>query len=177
MKNIVFALSLLCICAVYGVKFYLPKFIDARVRERVNEQMRVITADFQKKNDQLAEIVKNIEIKQQKLNEGSPVQTGISEFRIDFDRWNCWCDLKNKLRYGEECSEELARFRKVFSDCSELLKMVDSLMSDKNNELKDNTLINNLLKLVRMHKVNESKLEKIAGYVLLLSIGKVEANE
>ena len=176
MKNIVFALSLLFICAVYGVKFYLPKIIDARVSEQVNKQLRVITADFQKKNDQLAEIVKNIEVKQQKLDEEPSVQTGISDFRIDFDRWNCWCDLKNKLRYGEECSEELARFRKVFSDCSELLKMVDSLISDKNNELKDDTLINNLLKFVRIHKVNESELEKIAGYVLLFSIRKAGTN-
>lgn len=177
MKNIAFALSVLCICAVYGVKFYLPKFIETRVREQVNEQMRAVSEEFRKKNNQLAEIVKNIEAQQKKSENKTPVQTGITEFQVDFERWNCWCDLKNKLRHGEECSEELEKFKEAFSDCSELLKMVDSLMPDKNNELKDDTLINNLLKFARIHKVNESELEKIAGYVLLLSIGKVETNE
>ena len=176
MKNIVFALSMLCVCAVCGVKFYLPKLIDVRVSEQVNEQLRIITADFQKKNDQLAEIVKNLEFRQQNFENLPSEHKVVSDFRIDFERWNCWCDLKNKLRYGEECSEELARFRKEFSDCSELLKMVDSLISDKNNELKDDTLINNLRKFARIHKVNESELEKIAGYVLLSSIRKAGTN-
>ncbi len=177
MKNIAFALSVLCICGFAGVRFYLPKFIETRVREQVDEQMRVVTEDFRKKNDQLAEIVKNIEAQQKKSENKTPVQTEIAEFRVDFERWNCWCDLKNKLRYGNECPEELARFRRMFSNYPDLLKMVDSLVSDEKSELKDDTLINNLLKFVRVYKVNESELEKIAGYVLLLSIGKVEANE
>ena len=121
MKNIVFALSMLCVCGFAGIRFYLPKLIDIRVREQVNEQVRIVAADFQRKNDQLAGIIKNLEAQHKKQEDVAPAQTGISDFRVDFDRWNCWCDLKNKLRYGDECSEELAKFRKAFSDCPELL--------------------------------------------------------
>ena len=172
MKNVVFALAMLCLCGVGGVKFYLPKFIDARINDKIDG----VAEDIQKRHDLLAEIVKNLEIRLQKLEGKAPVQVGISDFRIDFDRWACWCDLKNKLLYGDECSEELAKFRRTFSDCPELLKMTDSLVSDKNKELKYGTLINNLLKFARIRRVDESELEKIAGYVLLSSIRKAGTN-
>ena len=172
MKNVVFALAMLCLCSVGGMKFYLPKFVDARINNKVDG----VAVDIQKRYDQLTKAVKTLEVRQQKLEGRGSVQTGISDFWIDFDRWACWCDLKNKLLYGDECSEELAKFRKTFSDCPELLTMTDSLVSDKNKELKYGTLINNLLKFARIRRVDESELEKIAGYVLLSSIRKAGTN-
>ena len=172
MKNVVFALAVLCLCGVGGVKFYLPKLVDARINNKIDG----IAVDIQRRYDQLAETVKALEVRQQKLEGMGSVQTGISDFRIDFDRWACWCDLKNKLLHGDECSEELAKFRKAFSDCPELLKMTDSLVSDKNRELKYGVLINNLLKFARIRRVDEGELEKIAGYVLLSSIRKAGTN-
>ncbi len=177
MKNVVFALLILCVCGVGGVKFYLPKLIDERVDKQVSDRINSATATIQKQHDRLAEIVKNLESCQQNL-EKVPLENKVtSNFKIDFKRWDCWCDLKNKLRHGTEFSEELSKFRNMFSDCPDLLKMVDSLVSDKKIETKDDSLINNLLEFVRIRGINESELERITGYMLLLSIRKAETNE
>lgn len=168
MKNIVFTLLVVCVCAVGGVKFYLPKLIDKRVSDRINSA----TATIQKQHDQLAEVVRNLESRQQVLDSLSSGRRAVSNFKASFERWDCWCDLKNKLRHGNKCLEELAKFRNMFSDCPELLKRVDSLVSDQNNETKGDSLIKNLLKFVRIHNINEDKLGRVDGCVLLLSIGK-----
>lgn len=173
MKNIVFVLSVLCICGFGGVKFYLPKFINSRVRSQINDASVAI----QKQYDQLAETVKNLEAHQQKLENFPSDRKIVSNFKIDFERWNCWCDLKNKLRCGDEYSEELARFSKMFSDCPDLLKMVNSVVVDENNETKDNSLTNNLLRFAKIHGINDNELDRITGCVLLLSIRKVGSNE
>ena len=173
MKNIVFALLILYVCGVGGVRFYLPKLIDERISDRVNRA----TAIIQKQHDQLAEVVKNLESRQQNLENTPSEHKVVSNFKIDFERWDCWCDLKNKLRHGSEYSEELAKFRNMFSACPDLLKMVDSIVPDKKIETKSDSLINNLLEFVKIHGINESDLERITGYVLLLSVRKVEENE
>ena len=173
MKNIVFVLSVLCICGFGGVKFYLPKFVDSRVRNQINDASIAI----QKQYDQLIETVKNLEARQQKLENLPSERKIVSNFKIDFEGWNCWCDLKNKLRCGDEYSEELAKFNKAFSDCPDLLKMVNSIIADENNEAKDNSLTNNLLRFAKIHGINDNELDRITGYVLLLSIRKVEENE
>ena len=77
------------------------------------------------------------------------------------------------MRHGSECSEELAKFRQIFSDCADLLKMVDSVAVVRNGETKSNLLINNLLKFARIRGVDKNELDRISGYVLLLSIRKV----
>jgi hypothetical protein len=177
LKNVVFALLILCVCGVGGVKFYLPKLIDERVDKRVSDRISDATAIIQKQHDQLAEIVKNLESRQQSLGNTSTEHKAVTNFKVDFKRWDCWCDLKNKLRHGNEYSEELAKFHNMFSDCPDLLKMIDSLVPDKKIETKDDSLINNLLEFVKIHGINESDLERITGYVLLLSIRKVETDE
>ena len=177
MKNVVFALLVLCVCGVGGVKFYLPKLIDERVDKRVDDRINSAATTIQKQHDQLAEVVKNLESRQQNLENLPAGRKVVSKFKVDFKRWDCWCDLKNKLRHGNEYSEELTKFRSVFSDCPDLLKMVDSLVPDKKIEAKDDSLINNLLEFVKIHGINGSDLERITGYVLLLSIRKVEADE
>lgn len=173
MKNIIFTLLMLCVCGVGGVKFYLPKLIDERIRNRINSA----TVTIQNQHDQLAEIVKNLESRQQNLENNPFRHKVVSNFKIDFERWNCWCDFKNKLRHGDEYSEELVKFRNTFSDCPDLLKMVDSLVPDKKTEIKSDSLINNLLEFVKIRGINESDLERITGCVLLLSVRKVEENE
>ncbi|MBO7642175.1 MAG: hypothetical protein J6S86_03375 [Alphaproteobacteria bacterium] len=172
MKNIVFVLLVLCVCGFGGVS-YFPKFIDARIHEQINNA----ATGFQKQNAHLAELVKNLEFRLQKL-ENSPSQYNVSSnFNIDFDRWTCWCDLKNKLLRGDECSGELEKFRKVFSDRPDLLKMMDSVIANENNTEKDNSLINNLLRFAKIRGINGNELDKITGYVLLLSIRKAGSNE
>lgn len=173
MKNVVFALLVLCVCGFGGARFYLPKFIDARVHDRISNA----TADLRKQNEQLSETVKNLETRLHKLENLPSEHKVISSFKVDFDRWNCWCDLKNKLIQGDEYSEELAKFRKMFSDCPNLLKMLNSVIENGSNSAKDNSLINNLLRFAKIHGINGNELDKITGYVLLLSIRKVEANE
>ena len=173
MKNVVFVLLVLCVFGVGGVKFYLPKLID----ERISNQINSVAVTVQKQYDELNKIVKNLESRQQNLENLPSEHKVFSNFKVDFKRWNCWCDLKNKLRHGTEYSEEIARFRSVFSDCPDLLKMVDSLVSDKEIQKKDDSLINNLLEFVKIRGINESDLDRITGYVLLLSIRKAEVNE
>lgn len=174
MKNAAFVLLvLLCVCGLGGARFYLPKFIDARIRTQIDGA----TADIKKQRGQLEEAVKDLESRLQKLENFPSDHKIVSNFKVDFDRWNCWCGLKSKLLCGEEYSEELAEFRKAFSDCLDLLKMVDSLVYNKNNEANDNPLINNLLRFAKIRGINGNELDKITGYVLLLSIRKVGANE
>ena len=55
MRSVVFASLILIVLGVGGVRFYLPKFVDARIRDQIGDA----TATFQKQQDQLAEIVKN----------------------------------------------------------------------------------------------------------------------
>lgn len=171
MKNIV-VLVVLIVCGFGGVKFYLPKFIDARIHDQVINA----TAEIQKRNEQLAEIVKSLDVRQQKLDNHESMQLKGCGLEIDFNRWSCWCDLKDKLLYGGEYSDELIRFRAMFSDCSDLMAMVDSVVSEQNNETKEFTLINNLRKFFKIRSVNERKIERITGYAMLSSIRKVEEN-
>lgn len=177
MKNVVFALLIFSILGVGGVKIYLPKLIDKRVEEQVSDRINSATATIQNQHDQLAKIVKNLESRQKNLENIPSEHKVVSKFKVDFKCWDCWCNLKNKLRHGKECSEELVKFRNTFSDCPELLKMIDSLVPDKKFEAKDDSLINNLLEFVRIRGINEHDLERITGYVLLLSIRKVETDE
>ncbi len=173
MKNVVFVLLVLSVCGVGGVKFCLPRLIDTRIGNHINNA----TADIQRQYAQLAEVVKNLEDRQEKLLRNPSESKVVLDFKIDFERWNCWCNLRNKLCHGSEYSEESARFRDKFSDCPDLLKMVDSISSDQNNKANDNFLTNNLLKFANIHRVNENELNRITGYVLLLSIRKAERNE
>lgn len=173
MKNVVFVLLVLSVCGLGGARFYLPKFIDARVHEQINNA----TTGFQKQNAHLAELVKNLESRLRKLENSPSVHKVSSNFYVDFDRWNCWCDLKNKLLRGDECLEELLKFRKTFSDCPDLLKMVNSIAAHESTEAEDNSLINNLLRFAKIRNINDNELDKITGYVLLLSVRKVGANE
>ncbi len=169
MKNVIFLLLVLGACGVGGVKFYLPRLIDERINNRVDSTI----ADLRKQNNQLMELVKNLESRQQSL-ESLPLEHQItSDLKIDVDRWNCWCDLKDKLCQGSDYSEELVKFRKAFSDYEDLLKMVDSIVEDGSNSIKDNSLINNLLKFARIRDIDRNELDRISGYVLLLSVRKV----
>lgn len=173
MKNVVFVLLVLCVCGFSGARFYLPKFIDARIREQINNT----ATNFQKKNNQLTETVKNLESRLQKLENLPPENKVGSDFKVDFNRWNCWCDLKSKLLKSDEYLEELERFRKAFSDCPDLLKMVDSVTANGNDAAKDDSLINNLLRFAKISNINDNELDRITGYVILLSMRKVGANE
>ncbi len=173
MKNVVFTLLVLCFCGIVGVGFYLPRLID----ERINGQINNVTAAFKKQHDRLVEIVKSLKSQQQSLENVPSEHKVISSFKIDFERWDCWCDLRNKLFCGASCSVELARFHEVFSDCPDLLKKIDSIVCSKNNEMRDDSLINNLLRFVRIHTIDKNELDRISGCVLLLSVRKVEENE
>ncbi len=169
MKNIVFALLILNVLGVSGVKFYLPKLVNDRIDNAITT--------LQKQHDQLAEIVKNLESRQLRL-ENVPSENKVnSTFKVDLDRWNCWCDLKNKLLCGADYSVEIMKFREMFSGCPDLLKRIDSIVDSENNEIKGDSLINNLLKFVRMRSIDKNALDRISGCVLLLSIRKVEENE
>ncbi len=173
MRSVVFASLILIVLGVGGVRFYLPKFVDARIRDQIGDA----TATFQKQQDQLAEIVKNLESRQLSLENVPSGNKVISNFEVDLDRWNCWCDLKSKLLCGADYSVEIMKFRETFSGCLDLLKKVDSIINSENYEIKDNSLINNLLKFVRIHSIDENELDRISGCVLLLSVRKVEENE
>ena len=172
MKNVVFALLVVSVCGIGGVRFYLPKLLDERISDRINNA----TTTFQKQYDQLAEIVKNLESRQQNLESVPSESKVIPNFRVDFERWNCWCNLKNKLLCGANYSVEIAKFREMFSDCPDLLKKVDTIVCSENSETKDDSLINNLLRSVRICSIDKNELDRVSGCVLLL-IRKVEENE
>jgi len=173
LKNVVFALLIVSVCGIGGVKFYLPKLIDSRIDGRISSA----TTSFQKQYDQLAETVKNLESRQQIVENVPSESKVISGFKINFERWDCWCNLKNKLLCGADYSVEIAKFREMFSDSPDLLKKVDTIVCSENNETKDDSLINNLLRFVRICSIDKNELDRISGCVLLLSVKKVEENE
>ena len=55
--------------------------------------------------------------------------------------------------------------------------MVNSITAHESNEAKDDSLINNLLRFAKIRGINDNELNRITGYVLLLSIRKAGANE
>lgn len=173
MKNIVFVLLMLGVCGIGGAKFYIPKLIDSRIRFQINNAITTI----QKQQNEVITLVKNLESKLQQLKNLSDERKFVPNFKIDFNRWNCWCDLRKKLIHGEKCSVELAKFRDEFSNCPDLLKMVDSIVVNEDSGMRDDSLIKNLLKFVKIHSVNEDELERVSGYVLLLSVRKEMAYE
>ncbi len=174
MKNIIFTLLVVGVCGFGGVKFYLPKLIDERIDTRINST----TADFRKQNNQLTEILKNLESRLLKLETlPSSEHRVASGFKIDFDRWDCWCDLRNKLLCGDGYSDELNKFHTIFSNCPDLLKMVDSIITKENSSTKSNSLINNLLRFAKICSIDKNELDRISGCVILSLIRKVEENE
>lgn len=174
MKNVIFTLSVLGVCGFGGLRFYLPKLIDKRIDTRISST----TEDFRKQSNQLTEILKNLESRLLKLETFSSSEHRVaSGFKIDFDRWDCWCDLRNKLLCGDEYLNELDKFCMAFSDCPDLLKMVDSIITNENCSTKSNSLINNLLRFAKICSIDKNELDKISGCVILSLIRKVEENE
>lgn len=173
MKNTILTLFVLCVFGIGIAKFYVPKFLDSRIRFQINNAITAI----QKQNDQVTALVKSFESKLQHLENLSDKRNLIPNFTVDFNRWNCWCDLRKKLLHGEKYSSELAKFRAAFSNCPDLLKMIDSMVVNDNSEVREDSLIKNLLKFVKIRSVNEDELERLSGCVLLLSVRKEKAYE
>ena len=174
MKNIIFTLLVVGVWVFGGVKFYLPRRIDERIDIRINST----TADFRKQSNQLTEILKNLESRLLKLETlPSSEHRIVSSFKIDFEGWDCWCNLKNKLLCGDGYSDELDKFHTIFSNCPDLLKMVDSIITKENSSTKSDSLINNLLRFAKMCSIDKNELDRISGRVILSSVRKVEENE
>lgn len=168
------AVVLLCICGMSLLLFYQMRLT---VNERVQKQVAVVTESFKRENDRLLDFVKKLEKNQQEILDKRRESKELVDVKVDFKKWDCWCDLRSKLKQGGDYSVELKKFREIFSDNSDLLNLVNSLIRESDEGGSLNELTNNLLKFAKIRSVSESGLEKVSGYVLLLSIKGMKINE
>ncbi|MDR1375253.1 MAG: hypothetical protein LBJ45_00360 [Holosporaceae bacterium] len=86
------------------------------------------------------------------------------------EKWKAWVALRFLIESGEPLEEELERFRKLFADDEETLKLVEELILDLNPAANDNGALaickKYLKKVIKFKKTDCGKLMKISGYVL-----------
>ncbi len=172
MKKFV-AVAVLCIGSVGALMFYQTKYVDARINKKIAE----VTISLNKQTTDLWNSLKKLERDQQKIiNQKSP-EKELVDIKVDFDKWDCWCALRNKLKQGKDFSVELKKFQEVFADNPDLLNLVESEIKETEEGGRLNKLTNNLLKFAKIRSISEGGLERISGYILLLSVKGMRVNE
>lgn len=98
----------------------------------------------------------------------------VTQTKINFKKWNCWCALRGKLKRGEDFLSELKNFRELFASCPDLLNAVNKLTEIPIKDKSSDSLVNNLLKFARIKRLDENELTRVSGYVLMLSFTEGE---
>ena len=150
------------------MKFYLPKQIDEKMKKAAANPNVLLLKKIENFEEKLQNFEKSNEKFENKLQKIEKIGENF-DFVVDFEKWNCWCELRKKLKNNEDYSSELKIFKEKFSNHPNLLKMIDELISKKNNKINSDSLINNLLRFARISFISEDDLLNISGYVLLLS--------
>jgi hypothetical protein len=90
------------------------------------------------------------------------------------NKWKTWMALRSKIEENSSFNGELEKFRATFEKDQELIRLVDALVREANpavikieGENKFWSICKmHLKKLVKCKKVDHTRLEEIAGYVL-----------
>lgn len=168
-KAFMLAFCVSCIACYLAADKIVSSYV-AHQQNKLQSHLDNITELVARQATHLKQLEDQVADLQQKLATIHAMQDGSQCSRRD--KWMAWVALRHKLENNENCTHELERFNRIFTNDKVLLEMVQELVRgidcvSTNQGENEQSLCNRFLKqVVRFRKINQRKLSEVSGYVL-----------